>query len=241
MIGNCLIMADKIEALMRGMWIKALMRRMSIFLRRFYWKIKKILHVKLPIKIIQGDYPSNTVYIGRENKRTKFIVVECNPGKRIIFANDMNYRNSPICLYFPYTYFVIKYTQSISPLGNFFVYMGMFVGFSNQRIKNTSEVLYSLPFSNQTGFFSYCLGSSEPKYGPYVTVRELYESCANSFWHSRFQQDSTPGSFLSKWCTATKLGYGENYIAEIIQNKIPINQLIGGTENEQFFEYKSEC
>ena len=224
-----------------AMTFEAFVKRIRGLFRLVYWRAKRLPQVKLPLRVVRGDYPLNMVYMSNDGKerKTRTIVVECSPGKRMICVNY----GPPLCLHLPYTYFIVRYAESISPLGKYLVYMGMNIAFSNQRLKDSNEKICSLPFCNQTGPFSYCLGSAEPKIGPYLNVRELFESCANAFWSSAFQQNTSRDTVLGNWAAATKLGRGEEYVRKIIQynSETPIHHLIGDkSENERFFEYKSE-
>ena len=175
----------------------------SFYKLLFY--IRNIFKSKIKQKRIKGSYPLNVRFIDT-SQSSKVIVTEGSPGKRIVFHYGEGREVKPICLYFPYSYFVIRYYESISPEGKSYVFKSMSVGFSSFRISDTKGLVYQLPLTNSLGHFEFCLGSACPGKN-FKTVRQLVDSYVTHFWASSFA--STYEFFT--WEDATKLGRGDAY------------------------------
>jgi hypothetical protein len=216
------------------------------WLLRLYWRIQNWCFVrttvKLPLKVIKGDYPINTRYIQEESRLSKVIVVEAQPANRMVFV----LHGEPICLYFPYTYFVIRYTESVSPYhGKRYIASSMYIGFSVNRLESANGMVGKLPLSNYSSNFSFCLGDAGAKLGAYKTVRELVEAHMNVFWQTAFEM-SKQG--CEDWISATKASVGGPCVKRFIARREQtfIYKLMGAdankhvSKNEQFFDYQSE-
>jgi hypothetical protein len=185
---------------------------------------------------LKGDYPNNTRHLHDPGKgRTQTVVVEVQPGKRMVLAGD-----EPICLYFPYTYFLVRYMESISPNGKTYVTTApACIGFSADRLDSTNGIIGRLPLSNYAEGYSFCLGSGSPSIGPYKSVRELVEAHMNAFWKSSFQMHSHD---CEEWIMATKASVGAPCVKRFIdrRERTVIHELMGVSKNEQFFDFQSE-
>lgn len=205
--------------------------------RIYRWRFGSVGKTELTLepKIIKGNYPNNLRYV-KDKKHLKVVIVEAMPGKRMILAE-----NKPVCLYFPYVYFIVSYAESISPLGKSYVVLGMDVGFSENRIESTNAMISRLPLSNYAGLFSFCLGTGLPSHGPYESIKAMVESHINSFWRSSFEMTNL---YFDEWADATKRGMGDIVVNKLIeQQKHRQNSIashIGVPRNEQFFEYQIE-
>lgn len=176
------------------------------WLIRLYWMIQNWRlarkTVKLQLKVLNGDYPKNTRLI--DDQRIKTIIVESQPGKRMVLCED-----EPVCLYFPYVYFMIKYMESISPCGKTYVACNMSIGFSANPLDSSDGVIGHLPLSNYAGNYNFCLGDSNPTSDQYVSVRELVEAYINAFWKTSFGMCEED---WAEWATATKFSGGLPYV-----------------------------
>lgn len=216
------------------------MARFAKFLRFFgnkitnvYWRILTCRVKKLPLKIVKGDFPQNVKYMQKNADGSKIIIVESLPGKRMIINGD-----HPVCLYFPYTYFVIVYRDSISPRGKSFVLQNFFIGFSSYKLVSTDGLLGRLPLSNYSSSYTFCLGDATPSFGPYKTVRQLAETYINSFWKSSFQMSF---NYLDDWAVKTKINKVDTKKLIRLTEQISICDLIRVKKHEQFFEYQAEA
>jgi hypothetical protein len=199
----------------------------------FYWRIRTCRIKKLSLKVIKGDFPQNLKYI-HTNRDIKTIVVESLPGKRMILIQDR-----PFCLYFPYTYFIMTYRDSISPKGKCYVLMNFWIGFSPCKIMSTDGFIGRLPLSNYSGSFSFCLGDGSPTFGPYETVRELAETCINSFWKTSFEM-SFVSTRIDDWLFRTKNNTINARNLVCFDRSTAIYEVCGVKAHEQFFEYQAE-
>jgi hypothetical protein len=189
--------------------------------------------VKLPLKVLKGDFPANTRYVGN-NKYHKIVIVEAEPAKRMVFINGRT-----ICLYFPYTYFIIQYVESMQSRGKTgYVLTAFHIGFSPNKITHTNGLVYELPLSNYHGAFSFCLGDSRPK-NPYSSVRELANALMNAFWQTEFHNLYAGNA----WIEATKKNTGLRYTAnnfDIYRGGEAIGFLVHINEKTPFFNYHPE-
>lgn len=202
------------------------------FLRRLYWKMRIRLLPNdkiLRSKVLKGDFPKATKFVGSIGNAS-VIVVESDPGKRMVFSED-----GPVCLYFPYVYFVIRYMVSITPKGKAYVFLHMRIGFSNQQLESNNDMVGRLPLSNEMVPFEYCLGRNEP-IGPYDSVKELSNAYIDSFWKTAFEISTKYGNYKN-WLEATKDGAGFFFVENKLHNETRISYLTG-IEHEPFFDYQ---
>lgn len=215
------------------------------WLLRLYWRIQNWWFVKttvkLPLKVIKGDYPINTRYIQEESRLSKVIVVEAQPANRMVLVRD----GEPICLYFPYTYFVIRYMESVNSFGKKYIASSMYIGFSTNRLESANGMVGKLPLSNYSSNFSFCLGDAGARLGAFKTVRELVEAHMNVFWQTAFEM-SKKG--CEDWISATKASVGNPCVKRYIARREQtfMYKLMGAdankhvSKNEQFFDYQPE-
>lgn len=203
-----------------------------------YWRLKRWLKSPTPktlqIKVLKGKYPVNLRYL---DEKKKMMIVESLPGKRMVIIADR-----PVCLYFPYIYFIIEYSESQSeplsetdPIKVRYTIRSFYVGFSAEQNFNTSEKIGKLPLSNYIGIFGICLGNSWPKPLVHDDLRTLSVNLINAYWKSSFQSASQS---CQSWIEATKVGLGEYFVDKMITDLFPINHVV--RNDDEFFEYQSD-
>lgn len=208
----------------------------SYWLRFHSWWSNKIT-VALPLKVVQGDYPATTRYISENDEANRFIVVvETLPGNRmVLFGHAGNGR--PVCLYFPYVYFVVRYMKAYwGPNETKYVFADLHVGFSPNQLTTMRGRVGSLPLSNYNGMHQFCLGTQHPR-GVYDTVREVAEAAINCFWKTAFQMDR---SDVREWAYHTKAGSGEPYMDGLVVGKAALAELVGCDRNDHLSNYHSQ-
>lgn len=140
----------------------------------------------IPLKIIEGIYPANMLYI-RETSKFGLVLVGMKPCKRICFT-----QKKPIAIDFPYTYFIIFYNRTQSNLletNNKFLFRKLSVCFSPVELVDWGGIVYSSDsLSNyyDRGEMYFCLGDGYPN-GLFNNLRELAEAAINGFWKTDFQ------------------------------------------------------
>ena len=116
------------------------------YFRAHYWSIKnwwmkRTNFNQLELKVVKGQYPANMRYLDEKNK---VMIVEAMAGKRMVLVDG-----KPVCLYFPYTYFIIPYiTSQSNPHEINYLARTFWVGFSSERLYNTTGKVGRIPLSN---------------------------------------------------------------------------------------------
>lgn len=121
---------------------------------------------------------------------TYLMVLEFPPQKRFVILND-----EPNYLYFPYTYFFIKFGS----FKNKYHFHQLSVGFSVNKSMHSGE-LFNLQLGNDVGKMQVCLGQINWQHN---SILKLTNEILNAYWNKSFSYTYNL-KYLDKWIRITK-------------------------------------